>query len=104
MNFALECTYCGHKWTKALYSKHTVVAEKCPKCRDSKIKVKDLSVAKVDYYEGSPSFPPKTQEDAGWLGAFDGLTMEADKINFFRMPPDSILKCVSFAEIGKRVS
>lgn len=50
--YSLECTYCGHNWeeNKLFY------APSCPRCRDKKIKIKEITSKKIDYYEGSPPF------------------------------------------------
>lgn len=64
MRVSIECMYCGHKWEKMAYNKQSIEDEKCPKCNDSTLKVKDLEASKIDYYQGSPPFPPK--EEKGW--------------------------------------
>jgi DNA-directed RNA polymerase subunit RPC12/RpoP len=66
MDIGLECTYCGHKWEKTFYNKHSIEAERCPRCKDASLKVKDLAKTKVDYYQDSPPFPPKKDDDGGW--------------------------------------
>lgn len=62
MRLALECMYCGHKWRDSVFTKQSVESKKCPICHDSHIKVKDINTDKVDYYAGSPPFPPKHVE------------------------------------------
>jgi NAD-dependent SIR2 family protein deacetylase len=59
MRVELECTYCGHKWEKTAYNKESIESEVCPHCKDSTLKVRDLSTSKVDYYKGSPPFPTR---------------------------------------------
>lgn len=66
MKVSIECTYCGHKWEETVYNKSSLVDKTCKNgnCRHSQLIVRDLS-SKINYYEGSPEFPPKV-EDNGW--------------------------------------
>jgi hypothetical protein len=57
--------YCGHKWDKVVYNKQSIEDEKC-RCGDSNLKVRDLSVAKIDAYKGCPPFPPKKVDLNDW--------------------------------------
>lgn len=77
MDIELECTYCGHKWEKTIYNKSSIESERCPKCKDASLKVRDLAKTKVDYYKGSPPFPPGKDDDwnrggGSWL-SINGL-------------------------------
>lgn len=38
MYYAMECTYCGHRWEEYLYSPYQSDGQ-CPRCRDRKIRV-----------------------------------------------------------------
>jgi hypothetical protein len=71
VNLIIECTYCGHKWEKAVYNKQSIEDEKCVRCGDSNLKVRDASVSKVDAYKGCPAFPQKkiTLNDWNMVGA-----------------------------------
>jgi 5-methylcytosine-specific restriction endonuclease McrA len=74
MKLEFECTYCGHKWNKTAYDKQSVEDEKCPKCKDLTLKVRDVQVSKIDYYQGSPPFPAKdTKFDSGWPWGMGGF-------------------------------
>jgi hypothetical protein len=72
MILALECLYCGHKWEKNAYNAISLESERCPRCKDSNLKVKELSKSKVDYYVGCPPFPKK-EEDSGWPWGMGGF-------------------------------
>lgn len=59
LNLLLICTYCGKKWERTVYGISNVENERCSKCGDTKIEVRDNSKSKVDYYSGCPAFPKK---------------------------------------------
>lgn len=67
MKFELTCTYCGHVWNEDVYSEYSLNGKKCVKCQDKKIKVKNLTASKVNYYEGAPEFPVS---DDDWNSAY----------------------------------
>lgn len=52
----LICTYCDHKRITRFYNKLSIKSERCAKCNDKHLKVKDLSYVKIDTYAGSPDF------------------------------------------------
>lgn len=52
----LICTYCNKKWERNIYSSSNVTEFECPVCGDKHVKIKDLTIDKVDYYAGSPPF------------------------------------------------
>lgn len=83
MTVELECMYCGHKWEQTVYNKQTVENACCPKCKDSNLKIRDASAAKIDTYKGSPPFPPKPEKkeppDWTFMGA-DFFNTEFDAI------------------------
>lgn len=59
----ITCNYCDHKWDKQVYAENTLKTTKCPSCGDSSIKVKHPKDSiKINYYEGSPDFPPPKYE------------------------------------------
>lgn len=74
----LECCYCGYKWEKIVYNKQSVEDEKCPKCSDTSLIVRDAT-AKIDPYKGCPSFPDKIR-GKDWVFGIDGLE-EIDDYN-----------------------
>jgi len=53
MDIELECTYCGYKWRKIVYSKHSIENERCSICKDAYLKIKDLIKTNIDYYGDS---------------------------------------------------
>lgn len=61
MELLFICRYCDHKWRKHVYS-NTVTDEKCLRCGDTNIDVKELSKARIDSYIGCPPFPEKPIE------------------------------------------
>jgi len=65
LEIQIECTYCGNKWNATSWSKTEIDSMICPKCKDSRLIVRDRT-SKVDYYQGSPPFPPKKQDDFPW--------------------------------------
>lgn len=58
MELLFICRYCNNHWTKHVYSGASP-EEKCLKCGDSNIDVKELSKYKIDSYIGCPPFPVK---------------------------------------------
>lgn len=101
MNLIIECTYCGHKWEKPVYNKQSIEEEKCVRCGDSNLKVRDASVSKIDAYKGCPAFPPKKINLNDWnmVGvdyAFQGMEDSIDAIRAqivkrLAMPPGDFL-------------
>lgn len=74
MTLDLECMYCGHKWEKTAYDRRSIESATCPKCKDSNLKVRDRDTSKVDYYKGSPPFPPKPIKlDTGFPWSMGGF-------------------------------
>ena len=71
MKLELECTYCGHRWVKDFYNKHSATHERCPHCKDSNLKARDVKESKVDYYQGCPPFPEKKEKDRWNLTGID---------------------------------
>lgn len=69
MIIELECTYCGHIWQKQVYNTSGSEAMRCinGNCNDYRLKVKDVNKSKVDYYKGSPPFPPKKDWEGGYF-------------------------------------
>lgn len=58
MIFQFECCYCGYKYTRELFSRASIEAEKCSRCNDTTMKYKEYAEdSKVDYYKGCPPFP-----------------------------------------------
>ena len=65
MKALLTCLYCNHKWERNLYM-GDAFEEKCGKCGDSNIDVKDLAKTKIDGYLGCKPFPDKeVKEESG---------------------------------------
>ena len=62
MELALTCRYCGHKWEKTVYA-NVHIDDKCPKCDDRNIDVKELSKSKIDTYAGAPEFVKKDKKE-----------------------------------------
>lgn len=60
MRVDMECTYCGKKWHLDNPTQYDLMSVKCGVCSDKNIKMKDSVKDKVDYYKGSPPFPPPT--------------------------------------------
>lgn len=62
MKVQITCTYCGFQYIKEVYSESTLRYEKCTNgnCNDKRLIIKDLT-NKIDYYQGSPPFPTKTE-------------------------------------------
>jgi hypothetical protein len=58
--FGLSCRYCGFYW-EVNYNPSDKIY--CLKCRDSHVKVINISTDKVDYYIGCPPFEKKIEED-----------------------------------------
>ena len=56
--FALTCQYCNSQWKQDYVYKTDL---HCKTCKDRNIRVIDTRVDKIDYYEGSPPFPPKKE-------------------------------------------
>lgn len=61
MELLLICRYCDNKWTRNVYGKASL-EEKCVKCGDTNIDVKELSKTKIDSYVGCPPFKEKEKE------------------------------------------
>ncbi len=53
----LTCTYCGYVTTKDIYSKLGIEKERCMKCNDRHLKIRDRYATDINYYEGCPPFP-----------------------------------------------
>jgi len=66
MEVEIECLYCGHKWTKTVFNKAFLDTEKCPDCRDTNLKIRDIATAKIDAYKGCPPFPQKETYHKGY--------------------------------------
>lgn len=68
MTLDLECTYCGFKWQKEVYAYQTTDQLKCENgnCKDSNLKIRDLSKTKIDTYKGCPPFPKKDKQWGNW--------------------------------------
>ncbi len=56
MEYAFECTYCGHCWEDKVYSSSLAKQYICARCGDKYLKVKSISESKIDYYQGAPPF------------------------------------------------
>ncbi len=63
MILEIECLYCGYKWERNVYMRTSMDNEKCLKCKDSHLKVRDMNDVKVNYYLGSPDFPSDKPDD-----------------------------------------
>jgi hypothetical protein len=57
--YELTCQYCGNSWQHLGMPKEEI---RCFTCNDSNIRVRNLSVDKIDYYKGSPPF----DEEQNW--------------------------------------
>lgn len=57
----LTCQYCNWKWRLHIYS-DSKIENKCNKCGDTNITVKELNKTRVDAYQGCPPFEEKKQE------------------------------------------
>ncbi len=62
MKVQIVCQYCDFKWIQAIYSPDNV-DQKCLKCKDTNLVVKDLSKVQLDTYIGCPAFPEEKEED-----------------------------------------
>lgn len=60
----LECLYCGKIWEFVPRNESEIEDLSCSICGDKKLKVKDKMKSSVDYYQGSPPFPVKSNK--GW--------------------------------------
>lgn len=69
MKVEITCTYCGFHWNKEVYSQSTLQYEQCTNgnCRDKNLIIRDVT-SKIDYYQGSTPFAPKT--DTTWNGGY----------------------------------
>ena len=63
MNFVIICLYCDHKETRQYFSKSMVKGDKCSRCGDKNLKVKEESSTKIDTYIGCPEFPDTESKD-----------------------------------------
>lgn len=68
IDLLIICTYCGKTWTKVVYAMNAIENEKCSKCGDRNLDVRDNSKSKINYYAGSPPFPVKKDKDWTWGG------------------------------------
>jgi hypothetical protein len=59
MKVHIMCRYCGFKLVKEIYGQSSLENEKCIKCGDRDLDVKEFSKSTVDYYQGCPPFPDK---------------------------------------------
>lgn len=65
MKLLLTCRYCNFKWESVIYS-NDISTEKCWKCGDTNIDVKDFDKTKIDGYIGCKPFPNKeSYEETG---------------------------------------
>lgn len=62
MRLYFQCTYCGDAWSQMVYSKHVPSDLRCALCNDRHIQVKEVSIKKIDYYQGCPPFPEDLEE------------------------------------------
>lgn len=62
MDLQFICRYCDHKWERNVYGTQGLENERCPKCNDLDIQIKDLSKTKIDTYAGAPAFKEKEEE------------------------------------------
>jgi hypothetical protein len=61
MKVLLVCRYCAYSWERNMYMGEAF-QEKCWKCGDTNIDVKDMAKTKIDGYVGCPEFPEKKKE------------------------------------------
>lgn len=69
----IECTYCGKKWSRLIYARESLDSEKCSKCNDKNLKVRDQAKSKIDYYGGSPPFPVEMADIFEAYRHYDGF-------------------------------
>ncbi len=61
--YELICEYCNNSWQINYIPKDPVY---CSKCKDRKIRIKDLKTDIVDYYIGCPPFEETDKMDKGY--------------------------------------
>lgn len=53
----LECTYCGYTYEKEFFYGGTAEFERCAKCKDRHLIIRDKKEVKIDTYAGATPFP-----------------------------------------------
>lgn len=56
---SLTCKYCNYSWQDTFYNEMSVKNQRCEKCGDKDLKVRDYKDEIVDYYVGCTPFPEK---------------------------------------------
>lgn len=51
MKIEFKCTYCDNTWTEILYTYEKDMIRRCRICGDKKLKAKEFSDNKIDYYQ-----------------------------------------------------
>ena len=76
-NVVIICKYCGFEEIKVVYNKNSLVDQKCGKCGDTDLILKNAG-NKIDQYEGCPPFPEKGTKElenddiTGWPHIWGG--------------------------------
>jgi len=59
MDIEITCKYCNYKKVKVVYNQNSLIDDKCDKCGDTNLEIRDLSKTKIDGYKGCKPFPEK---------------------------------------------
>jgi hypothetical protein len=76
MKVELHCQYCGYKSEREVFDPKYLKGDRCRKCNDLNLVVRELSAVKIDTYKmdqekkvetfdsyiGCPAFPPKVEK------------------------------------------
>ena len=77
MILMLECHNCGFKWEKNVYMRASLDSECCPKCKDTKLKVRDKEEHTIDAYKGCPPFEEDRNAPEDGMGVIhDYITLK----------------------------